>query len=144
MTQWLTYSLVAPLAHIMKIRFAGTEFLTGLSEYRNGGLFVDTGVLVLREGDAHRGSERFREEGRRGLGGNVEVVPLFDVGDQVVVEWRGVTVGLLDHLTEDVNNALGLEGMDRLGVGEVMEAGSWKVSVDAFLSFRVVILPVSW
>ena len=38
LTQWLCYSLMQPMAVLMHIHFAGTELMTGLPEYRNGGL----------------------------------------------------------------------------------------------------------
>ena len=127
LTQWLCYSLMGPMQRVMKVHFAGTELLTGLPEYRNGGLLVDTGLLVLNDRDMRRGEEAFRERGRGG-GPGMEVVPLFEVGDGVVVEWRAVTVGFLDLLVEDVNKHLGLSGQDRLSLAQVLEAGSWKVS----------------
>src|SRR6185503_18393174 len=45
LSQWLTYSLLAPLAD-GGLYIAGIERLTGLAEYRNGGLLLDAGVLV--------------------------------------------------------------------------------------------------
>ena len=76
LSQWVTYSLIEPLA-AAGVRVAGLDRLTGLAEYRNGGLFVDLGVLVPR----HPGIER----------------DTFAPGDEVVVEWRALTVALLDR-----------------------------------------------
>ena len=59
----------------------------------------------------------------------MEVVPMFTADDDVVVEWRAVTVGLLDDLLVDVNNLLGLSGSDKLNLAQMLEAGSWKVSL---------------
>ena len=47
LSQWLAYSLIEPL------QWAGfavddIDGLTGLPEYRNGGLFLDIGVLRLK------------------------------------------------------------------------------------------------
>ena len=55
LSQWLAYSLIEPL------QWAGIEVtdidgLTGLAEYRNGGLFIDTGVLSLRDPARRRAS----------------------------------------------------------------------------------------
>ena len=52
LSQWLAYSLIEPL------QWAGIEVtdidgLTGLAEYRNGGLFIDTGVLVAARSGCH-------------------------------------------------------------------------------------------
>jgi hypothetical protein len=110
----------------MNIHFAGAELMTGLPEYRNGGLFIDTGVLTLKYGDEQRGLRKFKEEGQK-TGSTVEVVPMFTPDDDVVVEWRAVTVGFLDLLLEEVNATLGLQGLDRLSLPQMLEAGSWKV-----------------
>jgi hypothetical protein len=129
LTQWLCYSLMQPMSKLMNIHFAGAELMTGLPEYRNGGLFIDTGVLMLKKDDETRGLERFKEEGERSGKGAVEVVPMFTPDDDVVVEWRAVTVGFLDLLLEDVNEKLGLQGADKLSLPQMLEAGSWKVSL---------------
>ncbi len=54
---------------------------------------------------------------------------MFDPGDDVIVEWRGVTVGFLDRLCLEVNRALRneLQGGE-LSLAQLLEAGSWKVS----------------
>ncbi|KAK0629551.1 hypothetical protein B0T17DRAFT_488122 [Bombardia bombarda] len=127
LTQWLTYSLMQPMQTIMKIHFAGQELLTGLPEYRNGGLFIDLGVLTLKEEDQKRGLAHYDEFcGRTGTKA-VEVAPMFEPGDDVVVEWRGVTVGFLDRLCAEVNGALRNElAGNELSLAQVLEAGSWK------------------
>ena len=48
LSQWLSYSLIEPLQRA-GLEVTDIDGLTGLAEYRNGGLFVDTGVLVLRD-----------------------------------------------------------------------------------------------
>lgn len=129
LTQWLTYSLMQPMQSIMKIQFAGQELLTGLPEYRNGGLFIDLGVLTLKPEDEERGLQHYSEYSQRTGTGGVEVAPMFDPGDDVIVEWRGVTVGFLDLLTIEVNKALRNElAGNELSLAQVLEAGSWKVS----------------
>ena len=133
LTQWLTYSLMQPMQSIMKIHFAGQELLTGLPEYRNGGLFIDFGVLTLKDADTARGLKHFAEYCARTGTKAVEVAPMFDPGDDVVVEWRGVTVGFLDRLCGEVNRTLrnDLAG-NELSLAQVLEAGSWKVSQPIF------------
>jgi hypothetical protein len=113
---------------VMKIQFAGQEMLTGLPEYRNGGLFVDLGVLVLKPDDEQRGLKHYAEYSQRTGTGGVEVAPMFDPGDDVIVEWRGATVGFLDMLTTEVNKALRNElAGNELSLALVLEAGCWKV-----------------
>lgn len=132
LTQWLTYSLMQPMQQLMKIHFAGQNLLTGLPEYRNGGLFVDMGVLTLKAEDMERGLEHYKEFCLRTGTRGVEVAPMFEPSDDVVVEWRGVTVGFLDRLCVDVNHALKAElNGNELTLAQVLEAGSWKVSARA-------------
>ena len=120
---------MTPMTKLLNVKFAGTELLTGLPEYRNGGLFVDTGLLTLKPHEMERGLKNFRENGTLKGQNNMEVVPLFDVSDSVIVEWRAATVGLLDDLLGDVNRSLGLQGPDKLSLAQMLEAGSWKVCI---------------
>ncbi|KAI1319032.1 DUF1688-domain-containing protein [Xylariaceae sp. FL0255] len=127
LTQWLTYSLMQPMQSLLKIQFAGTELLTGLPEYRNGGLFVDLGVLTLKPADQERGLQNYSDWCRRTGTTSHEVAPMFEPSDDVIVEWRGVTVGFLDKLCADVNVKLreDLKGGE-LTLAQLLEAGSWK------------------
>ncbi|KAK7965785.1 uncharacterized protein PG986_000062 [Apiospora aurea] len=127
LTQWLCYSLMQPMTSLLKVQFAGSELLTGLPEYRNGGLFVDMGVLNLRKEDGDRGLEHYADYcSRLNVRAN-EVAPMFEPSDDVIVEWRGVTVGLMDKLCDDVNYALREElNGGEITLGQLMEAGSWK------------------
>jgi hypothetical protein len=103
LSQWLAYSLIEPLE---RAGIAVTEIdgLTGLAEYRNGGLFIDTGVLALRdEGDARRRHE---------------------VGSAIVVEWRALTVALLDRLAGLVRARLGRNAHD-LPLAKILQGGTW-------------------
>ncbi|MCS6854776.1 MAG: URC4/urg3 family protein [Elioraea sp.] len=102
--QWLAWSLIEPLRQA-GLRVAGMEALTGLAEYRNGGLFVDGGVLRLRDP-----AEAEREH---------------DVGAPLVVEWRALTVALLDELAPLVRARLGLDEA-RFPLGALLEGGTWR------------------
>ena len=68
LSQWLTYSLIEPL-EAAGIRIVGLDGLTGLAEYRNGGLLVDLGVLVPRPGRARPRPARPRIGGGGGVAG---------------------------------------------------------------------------
>lgn len=130
-----------PMQSLMKIQFAGTELLTGLPEYRNGGLFIDLGVLTLKHDDMERGLQNYNDYCRRTGTKGVEVAPMFEPSDDVVVEWRGVTVGFLDKLLVEVNKALKRElNGGELSLAQLLEAGSWKVSLD--LAIPSLIYPV--
>ena len=91
LSQWLAYSLIEPL---QEAGFTVTDIdgLTGLAEYRNGGLFVDAGVLVLRNPK--------------------QAVQRHDVGSPLVVEWRALTVALLDRLSDVVREKLDMKADD--------------------------------
>ena len=101
LSQWLTYSLLEPLAE-GGLRVEGIDRLTGLAEYRNGGLFIDTGVLVPRHEAVVREVHR--------------------PGDEVVVEWRALTVALLDRLAPLVRARLGAAD---LSLASILEGGTW-------------------
>lgn len=139
LTQWLCYSLMHPMQSLLRIHFAGTELLTGLPEYRNGGLFIDLGVLTLKDEDNRRGLKNYAENSKVSGSDGVEVAPMFKPSDDVIVEWRGVTVGFLDLLRVEVNKALKSElAGNELSLPQLLEAGSWKVSLNAPL------FPVAW
>ena len=103
LSQWLAYSLIEPLQWA-GLTVTDIDGLTGLAEYRNGGLFVDTGVLVLRNGaDAARPH---------------------DVASPLVVEWRALTVALLDRLAEALRRRLGMDEKT-LPLAKVLQGGTW-------------------
>ena len=103
LSQWLTYSLVEPLEEA-GLEVIALDALTGLPEYRNGGLFVDLGVLELQ----HPG------EGDRS----------HDPGSELVVEWRALTLALLDDLAALIRERLALDA-ERLPLIRILEGGTW-------------------
>lgn len=103
LSQWLTYSLVEPLQEA-GIFVDDADGLTGLAEYRNGGLFLDAGVLTLRDPAA--------------------AARPHTVDSVLVVEWRALTVALLDRLASLVRTRL-CRGADNFPLACVLEGGSW-------------------
>jgi hypothetical protein len=103
LSQWLSYSLLEPL-EAAGITVTELGALTGLPEYRNGGLFLDGGVLALKD-------EREREREHA-------------VASDLVIEWRALTVALLDLLASDVRTELGLTAHE-LPLACVLQGGSW-------------------
>jgi Protein of unknown function (DUF1688) len=103
LSQWLTYSLLEPFEW-SGIQITGLDQLTGLPEYRNGGLLLDGGVLSLNNTEAaeyaHQPSEEF------------------------IVEWRALTVALLDELAPLVRAQLGLTEA-QMPLACVLEGGTW-------------------
>ncbi|CAI7634661.1 unnamed protein product [Penicillium glandicola] len=112
LTQWLAYSLMVPFSRLLSVSWSNTELGTGLPEYRNGGLLVDMGVLELKP-----------ESLQRGLSLSGGSLPSFGAGDDEIVEWRAMTVALLDVLHTKI--LARLDGV-QLSLPQVLEAGSWK------------------
>ncbi|PZO00044.1 MAG: DUF1688 domain-containing protein, partial [Hyphomicrobiales bacterium] len=103
LSQWLTYSLIEPLQWA-GITVIDIDDLTGLPEYRNGGLFLDMSVIALKdEADAARAHEP---------------------GSTLVVEWRALTVALLDEIGGLIRKRLGRSRED-LPLAKVLEGGTW-------------------
>jgi len=104
LSQWLTYSLLEPLNQ-GGFTITGLEDLTGLPEYRNGGLFLDFGVLSPRDP-------------------SILSTPL-DVSSEWIVEWRALTVLLLDAVAQRLRDRMALTA-EQLPLAKVLEAGTWK------------------
>ena len=103
LSQWLTYSLIEPLEDA-GIRVSDVHELTGLAEYRNGGLLVDMGVLTPRIPAA--------------------LTKTYAVADPFVVGWRALTVALLDRLAPQVAAKLGLTPRE-FPLACALEGGTW-------------------
>jgi hypothetical protein len=103
LSQWLTYSLIEPLQHA-GFGITDIDRLTGLAEYRNGGLMLDSGLLTLREP------------------ANMQVSR--PVHSELVVEWRALTVALLDELLPLVRERLNVPKQD-FPLGAMLEGGTW-------------------
>ncbi len=101
LSQWLAYSLIEPL-EAAGVRTVELDGLTGLAEYRNGGLFIDAGVLVPSE-DAAR---------------------VYNVSDPEIVAWRSLTVALLDRIAPMVRERLGVS-TEQFPLARVLEGGAW-------------------
>jgi len=103
LSQWLTYSLLEPFEWA-GVRVQGLDALTGLPEYRNGGLLIDAGVLRPLPADHATRS--------------------WQAGDEFIVEWRALTVALLDEIAPLVRSALGLSAA-QMPLACVLEGGTW-------------------
>ena len=101
LSQWLAYSLVEVFEDA-GVPVSGLDDLTGLPEYRNGGLLLDFGVLALR--DPALAAEQL------------------PVSHEAVVEWRALTVALLDRLADGVRARLGRPDMP---LARILEGGTW-------------------
>jgi len=115
LSQWLAYSLIEPL---QQAGFTVTDIdgLTGLAEYRNGGLFVDTGVLVLRDA--------------------APATRAYEVDSALVVEWRALTVALLDRLALAVRAKLN-KNAAALPLAKILQGGTWTAGRELAFARRV-------
>ncbi|MBT3586983.1 MAG: URC4/urg3 family protein [Halobacteriovoraceae bacterium] len=103
LSQWLCYSLIGP------IRDAGftvseVDLLTGLPEYRNGGLLIDSGLIEVKDksllGQSH------------------------SPGSPLIVEWRALTIHLLDIIGDYVREKLG-KPVEEFPLVKILEGGTW-------------------
>jgi GTP cyclohydrolase II len=103
LSQWLAYSLLEPIERLDLV-WDDLDLLTGLAEYRNGGLFVDFGVLTLKDLSVKDAT--------------------FDVGSELVVEWRALTLCLLDELAREMRKKL-KKTEKELPLAKVLQGGTW-------------------
>lgn len=103
LSQWLAYSLIEPLQE-SGVEVVDIDGLTGLAEYRNGGLFIDLGVFSLTDPDDTKRPHA--------------------VSDPLIVAWRSMTVALLDRLAPLVRERLGV-GADSFPLARMLEGGTW-------------------
>lgn len=102
LTQWLCFSLLDPIEQ-SGIRVVGIDSLTALAEYRNGGLFLDAKVLVPKD-------QTFWQTTHK-------------VDSHAIIEWRSLTVALIDHLAPLIRKELGVG--DEFSVPKILEGGTW-------------------
>ncbi|MBA3535159.1 MAG: URC4/urg3 family protein [Tatlockia sp.] len=104
LSQWLTYSLIEPL-EAAGIKVTDLDELTGLPEYRNGGLLVDLGLLAVK-------NPQMLSE------------PQAPDSDQIV-EWRALTVALLDELADAIRQKLKMNATT-LPLAKILQGGTWE------------------
>lgn len=104
LSQWLTYSLIEPLC-AAGVTVTELDALTGLAEYRNGGLLLDLGLVTPKH--------------------DAVLTQAHPPEAEIVVEWRALTVALLDRIAEEVRALLGVSASDYPLV-KVLEGGTWR------------------
>jgi hypothetical protein len=103
LSQWLSYSLLDACV-VSGIAVTDVEKLTGLPEYRNGGLFLDLGLITAKD-------STFLTKG-------------VTVDEPFTVEWRAMTVIMLDELAMRIQRKLGKTPAE-FPLAKVLEGGSW-------------------
>ncbi|KAG0167819.1 hypothetical protein DFQ28_005530 [Apophysomyces sp. BC1034] len=124
LSQWLVYSIVEPMEKLLGATIEGTDLLTPLPDYRNGGLLMDTGFITLKKKDYERGLENYRQNALLPGQPKVEIAPMFEMCDPVVVEWRALTTAYLDLVAEKVRETLKLS-RKKLRLTQLIEGGTW-------------------
>ncbi|MGL6028495.1 MAG: URC4/urg3 family protein [Legionella sp.] len=104
LSQWLTYSLMEPLEQA-GVELYALDNLTGLPEYRNGGLLIDTGLLQVKNEELLRKPQ--------------------EAGCEAIVEWRALTVALLDELAALIRTQLQLNAQ-QLPLAKILQGGTWE------------------
>ncbi len=103
LSQWLTYSLVEPLEDA-GFTVTDADELTGLAEYRNGGLLIDKGLLSLKD-------EKLYEIAHK-------------PSSELIIEWRALTIYCLDLIGDKVRDKLGFTSQE-FPLAKVLEGGTW-------------------
>lgn len=122
LSQWMTYSIMEPLETMLNIEWDNATLLTGLPEYRNGGLLVDLGFMALKPDEEVRGLANYKSNSLKPGQPAVEVVPTFEASDPVIIEWRAMTVATLDRVAVEVRKQL---NMPELTLAQVLQGGTW-------------------
>jgi hypothetical protein len=102
LSQWLAYSLIEPLEWA-GLAVERLDELTALAEYRNGGLLIDLGLIRPRAA--------------------IDPTVRHEVGSELIVEWRALTVVLMDPLVDLVRAKLGLDAA--FTMPQLLQGGTW-------------------
>lgn len=103
LSQWMTYSLCEPLMEAGFV-ISDVDKLTGLAEYRNGGLLLDLGLITMTD-------SKFLDVAHR-------------PDSEVLIEWRGLTIALLDRIGAEVQKKLNKSATE-FPLAKVLEGGTW-------------------
>jgi len=115
LTQWLVYSLIDTLELTLGLKVTGLEKLTCLAEYRNGGLLIDAGAIALKD------PSWLSQE--------------VNVGTELIVEWRALTVVLIDELASELSKRLGASEQE-MPLAAILEGGTWHAGRQIARSLR--------
>jgi hypothetical protein len=103
LSQWLSYSLLVPIIE-NGTKVTGVDEMTGLPEYRNGGLLLDMSLIELRD--------------------PANLKKKHEPQSELIVEWRALTVILLDQIGEAIRKKLKMTS-EELPLAKVLEGGTW-------------------
>ncbi|KZT63643.1 DUF1688-domain-containing protein [Daedalea quercina L-15889] len=115
LTGWITYSLLEPIQKVLGWKVEGIEYMTGLPEYRNGGLLLDLGVLQLKPGAL---ASSFYPNASNNI-------PKLPPSHPAIVEWRAMTIIGLDRIADAIRQNLSLSAAE-LTLAQILESATWK------------------
>jgi len=103
LSQWLTYSLMEPLLEA-GFEIKNINSMTGLPEYRNGGLLIDKGLLKLKNPE--------------------DLVKKHLPESELIVEWRALTVYFLDQIGVALQKKMN-KTPEEFPLCKILEGGTW-------------------
>ncbi len=114
LSQWLTYSLLEPFIW-NNVSVTGLEELTPLPEYRNGGLLIDHKILQLKT--------------------PINQVHGYSPQNELIIEWRALTIALIDLLAPRVRNFLNCSE-EKMPLACILEGGTWAAGRELAFKFH--------
>ncbi|KAF9653266.1 DUF1688-domain-containing protein [Thelephora ganbajun] len=116
LTGWTTYSLLEPMEKMLGWKFDGINDMTGLPEYRNGGLLVDLGVLSIKPSSIPTPFYPNKDS----------PIPKLPPSHPAIVEWRAMTVIELDRIAALIRHKVGVSPEASLTLAQILESATWK------------------
>ena len=128
LSQWLTYSLIEVLQKSLDCVVSNMDAMTGLPEYRNGGLFIDRGVFTpkLSQLAASFGLDPNNVN-------SLSDIPAMGASHPAIVEWRALTVISIDKVAEILRHKA---MKNNLTLPQILEAGTWKLGREVAAKLR--------
>jgi hypothetical protein len=113
-----------PFTRLLGLTWVNDQLLTGLPEYRNGGIFIDIPVLQLKAETLERGQQNSGQS-----------LPQFDATGDEIVEWRAMTVALVDELHKTLEARFKEKNVS-LSLAQMLEAGTFKAGRELAAKYR--------
>lgn len=102
-------------------------------------MLIDTGFLTLKKVDYERGIDNYQKNSLLPGQPKVEVTPMFEMSDPVIIEWRALTTAYLDLVADRVRATLRLSKKS-LTLSQLLEGGTTSVSVRSACTFFLLMV----
>jgi hypothetical protein len=90
----------------------------------------------LKKGDLESGLSNYRRNSLLPGQPKMEVAPMFDINDPVVIEWRALTITYIEIVASKVRDRL--KSKKPLSLPQVLEGGIWNVSSNFLCSMLAI------